>query len=226
MPAARDTAELERTRANLVQFGTVAEADYAAARVRVKLGELVTAWLPWLSVRAGGDRTWSAPEIGEQVSVLCPDGDPAGGIVLGAIYCTAHAAPADAATVARTTYADGAVIEYDRAAHRLSAALPPGATVNLVADGGATINVRDGISIDASGGGATINGTLTVTQLVTCLNGLVVNNGVGSTAKFTGNIDIIGSITSTGDQVAAGISQTGHVHNGVESGSSTTGVPQ
>jgi phage baseplate assembly protein V len=156
--ATRDTAELERSRANLVQIGTVAEADYAKARVRVTLGALVTAWLPWLSVRAGGDRTWSAPEVGEQVSVLCPDGDPAGGIVLGAIYSTANAAPANAATVARTTYADGAVIDYDRAAHRLSAVLPSGATVNLVADGGLTINAEGGITINASGGNITVQG--------------------------------------------------------------------
>ena len=158
MSVARDTAELERSRANLVQIGTVAEADYAKARVRVKLGELTTAWLPWLSVRAGGDRTWSAPEVGEQVAVLCPDGDPAGGIVLGSIYCAAHGAPADAETVARTTYADGAVIEYDRAAHRLSAVLPSGATVNLVADGGMTINAEGGVTINASGGNILVHG--------------------------------------------------------------------
>ncbi len=158
MSVARDTAELERSRANLVQIGTVAEADYTKARVRVKLGELVTAWLPWLSVRAGGDRTWSAPEVGEQVSVLCPDGDPAGGIILGAIYSSANAAPANAATVARTVYADGAVVEYDRAAHRLSAVLPSGATVNLVADGGMTINAEGGITINASGGDIVVQG--------------------------------------------------------------------
>ena len=158
MPSARDTAELERARANLVQIGTVDEADYAKARVRVKLGGLTTAWLPWLSVRAGGDRTWSAPEAGEQVAVLCPDGDPAGGIVLGSIYCTAHGAPADAATVARTTYADGAVIEYDRAAHRLSATLPAGGTVDLVADGGMTINAQGGVTLNASGGDVVVQG--------------------------------------------------------------------
>jgi phage baseplate assembly protein V len=222
--AIRDTAELERTRANLVQLGTVAEADYSAARVRVKLGELVSAWLPWTSSRAGGDRTWSAPEVGEQVCVLCPDGDPAGGVVLGAIFSAANGAPANAATVARTTYADGAVIEYDRGAHRLTANLPAGATINLVSDGG--------ITIDASDGGCYLTGALTVTGLVTCLGGLVVQGGTGSTATFTGDLNIIGDvdvtgeITSTGDQVADGISQTGHVHGGVQPGGGNTDVPQ
>lgn len=158
MSVTRDTAELERSRANLARIGTVVAADYAKARVRVTLGELTTAWLPWLSVRAGGDRTWAAPEVGEQVAVLCPDGDPAAGVVLGAIYCTANAAPASAATVARTTYADGAVIEYDRAAHRLSAVLPAGATVTLVADGGMTINAEGGVTLNAADGNVVVQG--------------------------------------------------------------------
>lgn len=41
-----------------------------------------------------------------------------------------------------------------------------------------------------------------------------------------GNLQVNGTVTSTGDQVAKGISQTGHVHSGVQSGSSQTGGPQ
>lgn len=41
-----------------------------------------------------------------------------------------------------------------------------------------------------------------------------------------GNVQVNGTVTSTGDQVAKGISQTGHVHSGVQSGSSQTGGPQ
>lgn len=41
-----------------------------------------------------------------------------------------------------------------------------------------------------------------------------------------GNVQVNGSVTSTGDQVAKGISQTGHVHSGVQSGASKTGGPQ
>ncbi|KTR49354.1 translation initiation factor IF-2 [Pantoea ananatis] len=41
-----------------------------------------------------------------------------------------------------------------------------------------------------------------------------------------GNVRVNGSVISTGDQVAKGISQTGHVHSGVQSGGSKTGGPQ
>lgn len=133
-PIERSVAELERTRANLLQVGTIAEADYAKARVRVLVGGLTSAWLPWMASRAGGDRSWSAPEVGEQVLVACPDGDPASGVVLGAIYQQDYAAPAASADVQRTEYGDGTVVEYDRAAHRLTVALAEGGTVEIAGD--------------------------------------------------------------------------------------------
>ncbi|HBV2600619.1 TPA: translation initiation factor IF-2 [Klebsiella pneumoniae] len=43
---------------------------------------------------------------------------------------------------------------------------------------------------------------------------------------INGPLQVNGEITSTGDQVAAGISQTGHTHGGVEPGGGSTGVPQ
>lgn len=43
---------------------------------------------------------------------------------------------------------------------------------------------------------------------------------------FNGPLQVNGTITSTGDQTAAGISQTRHTHGGVESGGSNTGAPQ
>lgn len=50
---------------------------------------------------------------------------------------------------------------------------------------------------------------------------LTASNGF----TFHGDIQVNGKITSTGDQVAAGISQVNHIHGGVESGGSTTSKP-
>lgn len=111
--------ELDRRLANLIRIGTVEQADYPNARVRVRAGQLLTGWLPWLTRRAGKDRDWWGPEVGEQVVVLSPSGDPAQGVVLGAIYQKAYAAPGDQPTVHRSRYDDGTEIEYDRASHRL-----------------------------------------------------------------------------------------------------------
>lgn len=43
---------------------------------------------------------------------------------------------------------------------------------------------------------------------------------------FNGPLQVNGAITSTGDQTAAGISQTNHTHGGVEAGGENTGKPQ
>lgn len=60
------------------------------------------------------------------------------------------------------------------------------------------------------------------------LKGNIITSGqTGSgTVTMTGDITLTGSLTSTGDQVAGGISQTGHTHTGVQSGSGNTGEPQ
>ena len=44
--------------------------------------------------------------------------------------------------------------------------------------------------------------------------------------QIDGNINVNGSIKTTGDVVAGSISLQGHVHNGVETGGGTTGKPQ
>lgn len=50
----------------------------------------------------------------------------------------------------------------------------------------------------------------------------------GATFTFTsGGLDVQGGgVTTTGDQLAAGISQTGHTHGGVRSGGDSTATPQ
>lgn len=113
-------AELERRLNNLLRYGTIAEADYASARVRVQSGKLLTGWLPWLTHRASNDRTWHAPEVGEQVLLFSPCGDPAQGVALPAIYSRAHPQNGDRETLARIDFADGGFVQYDRAAGELS----------------------------------------------------------------------------------------------------------
>lgn len=163
-PFSRALAELERTRANLIQVGTVTEVDYAKARAKVLLAGLETAWLPWTTTRAGGDRTWASPEVSEQVLVVCPDGDPAQGVIAGSIYQAQWSAPAASGDVTRTVYSDGAVTEYDRAAHAMAVTLPAGGALTVTAPGGVTItgNLTVTGSI-ASTGNLTVTGSITST---------------------------------------------------------------
>jgi phage baseplate assembly protein V len=207
MSAAR-IGELERRLANVTRAGTILEADYAKARVRVKLGKNTTAWLPWVSSRAGGDKTWHAPEVGEQVLVLSPAGDLCAGFVIGGVYKQDRPANADAATVSRTTYADGAVVEYDRAAHAYAITIPAGGKATVKAGASSTLEVAsDAIRLTVGG-----------TQLVLSASGIQITSATG--------LNINGAVTQTGGPLTSnGIALSTHTHGGVTGGISNTAGP-
>ena len=142
-------AALARLIENLVRLGTIAEVDVVKARVRVKSGELLTTWLPWLALRAGAEREWNPPTVGEQVVLLSPSGQLAQGIVLTGLFSETNPANGDRAGLHRTTYRDGAVIEYDSIAHLLTATIPGAASVTCTGD--VTIGSAANITINAQG---------------------------------------------------------------------------
>ncbi len=76
----------------------------------------------------------------------------------------------------------------------------------------AEIKAGEGIVLDTPQ--TTITGNLTAT------------GEKGNAISMTGNVQLDGSLTSTGDQTANGISQTNHTHTGVQPGSGDTGKPQ
>jgi phage baseplate assembly protein V len=109
-----------RRLANVIRYGVVAEADYEQALIRLSLqdGEITTDWIPWITLRAGADRFWWAPEVGEVMLVLAPSGDLATAVALPAAFSNSNQ-NGDRATVQRSTFSDGTVVEYDREAHKL-----------------------------------------------------------------------------------------------------------
>ena len=115
-----EITELDRRISNLIQVGTVSEADYSKAKLKVKIGEIVTDWLPWLTKRASNDTTWWAQEVGEQVIVLAPSGELTQAVILPALYQNAHPAIDDNVDVSKTIYKDGTFTTYNRDSHVLT----------------------------------------------------------------------------------------------------------
>ncbi|CAJ0991734.1 hypothetical protein NVIRENTERO_00407 [Sodalis praecaptivus] len=105
--------DIKRLLANLIRAGVVSRVDTAVGRCRVAISQMETAWLPWLTPRAGRVRIWSAPSRGEQVTVLSPGGDLSGGVVLLAVFSDIHPAPSAAPDAVHLTFPDGAAMEYD-----------------------------------------------------------------------------------------------------------------
>lgn len=135
-----NVAELLRLINNLIRLGSIAEVDHAAVRVRVRIGELLTAWLPWLEARAGTTRTWSPPTVGEQVVVFSPGGDLAAAVVLTGLYQQAHPAPSNSPNVIGSWLPDGTRIEYDHEANTLT--LDCVGAVHVKAAGKVTVNAE------------------------------------------------------------------------------------
>ncbi|GAA0586938.1 phage baseplate assembly protein V [Halomonas salifodinae] len=126
--------ELLRLIHNLIRTGTIAAVDHQAARVRVKSGELLTDWLPWIEGRAGTTRDWNPPTEGEQVVVFSPGGDPAAGVVLTGLFSDAHPAPTALPELCRRIFPDAALFEYDHKTSVLRIKLP--GRIEIEAPGG------------------------------------------------------------------------------------------
>lgn len=201
-------AELSRRLSNLIRAGTIASVDAANGRARVTIGPLLTAPLPWLTQRAGDDRTWWAPSVGEQVLVLSPDGELAAGFILPAVYTQAAPAPSTNPAIHRVTYRDGGVVEYDTAAHRL--------TVSGVAQ----VVINGSASVTVTAPAVTVNGNFFVNGNTT-LNGAFAQ-GIGTNG---GNAVMAGPVQVASDVIASGVSLTTHTHGGVDTGGGNTAIP-
>lgn len=127
--------DIDRRLANIVRIGTISELDEANARVKVDLGDHTTDWLPWSAAAAGGDRTWTTPDVGEQVTLFAPSGELADAVVGMSIFQDAHPANGNNKKDRRTTYKDGTVIEFDRDASVMNVIVNPAGQVNVTVGG-------------------------------------------------------------------------------------------
>ncbi|WP_264707174.1 phage baseplate assembly protein V [Wolbachia endosymbiont (group A) of Acrocera orbiculus] len=112
-------SELQRKMANIVRIGVVKEIDYEKAKVRVKIGELLTDFLPWITSRAGEERSWLPPSINEQVVILSPLGELSLGVVLAGIYQEKYPAPENKKEINSIKFQDGTRLLYDKGKHHL-----------------------------------------------------------------------------------------------------------
>lgn len=137
----------------LIRLGTIASVDLAAKRCTVQIGDpdeddAVSPPVRWLALRAGKTRRWSPPSEGEEVVLLCPDGQIGNGVALLGLNNDTFDAPADDESDV-IEYEDGTRLSYDPAAHALTAVLAEGGTASIEAPGGITLK-----------GDVTIEGTL------------------------------------------------------------------
>lgn len=202
MNTAAAIAELTRRIDNLLRIGTIAEVKGNVCRV--KTGELLTQFRPFLTRRAGTAKTSWRPTVGEQVMLLSLSGDLTNAYILPALYSDENPEPDDNANRERTVYPDGAVIEYD----------PDTSVLTVKGIKTATVQASELVTIDCPN--SVFTGNLQVKKKLT------VDQG----AKVTGAIEHKGKMTNTGGVSIDGINFGTHKHGGVQGGGSTSGGPQ
>ncbi|WP_207003886.1 phage baseplate assembly protein V [Trinickia mobilis] len=213
-----DANEIQRQARNAVRKGSILDIDHAAALCRVSVGDpdddnghLETNWIPWIATAAGTTREWLPPTKGEQVVLLCPMGDPAQGVALRGIFSDEAPAPSESPDAHTRVYPDGARIEYEHATHSLTAELPAGATVLIVAPGSVTVQTKDAT--------VTADNVTLDAELTTCTGGLLVKGPFAFESGMTGKggkggatMKINGGAEFSQDVIAAGVSVSQHPH--------------
>jgi phage baseplate assembly protein V len=173
---------------------------------------LQTNWLPFLSVRAGTTREWNPPTKGEQVVLFCPMGDPAQGVVLCGLNSDDAPAPSNSPDTHTRAYPDGAIVEYNHAAHSLTANLPGGAAVLIVAPGSVNVQTMtatvqaDDVTLDAKQ--TTVTGDMLVKGAFVFEGGMSGKAGAGGGPAAI----IAGTVAVSDDVIAGGKSSAHHTH--------------
>lgn len=151
--------EILRRLENLARVGTVEEVRTSTpARVRIRCGDMVTNWLPWVAGRAGGEAgaMWWPPVKGEQVLMLAPGGDLTNAMVLPGAFSDKNPQASENPEIFRMDLGGGAYFEHDAAngVFKMEAM----ASIHIMCMGSFITITENEITMAAGGGTLTLNG--------------------------------------------------------------------
>lgn len=209
-------ADTTRRIESLIRFGTIAKVDYFTQRAVVKTGNIETAPLPWLAFRVGKTRSWSSPDVGEQVVILSPSGDLDQGVILMGLYSNTAPTPSTDENEHFIQFPDGAVVSYNQATGLMTVANitdlifkakgnvlgEVGGNANLTIQGNADIQVAGDITAQGA------NISLTAQTIALNANSIALN---APNSSASGNLAVDG-ISRASDHISQGISGHNHTH--------------
>ena len=167
--------ETERRLTNLIRFGTIAQIDYARAVARVKSGDILTDWLPWITPRAGKTKIWNPPTEGEQVLILAVGGEFTTAVILPSLFT--QNAPSQSGEEFVIVFPDNAVLKYNHTSGHF--ALTGCKTAEVQADTKITLKCPD-VEITGNikiGGNVQLAGTLNVDKTIGAKQGISSSGG-------------------------------------------------
>ncbi len=218
----RRVTALEANRGASLRFGTVVGVEGGSARVRLEDGKkMVSAPLPTLQRRVLQDQEIKLPDDGEPVAVLFSGQGLEAGVVLGACYSPTAPDPQQARQMDYCRFTDGTVVFYDREAHKLFAHVEGDVAIEtrgtITAKAQKDILAESATNITLRAPTITLAGLLRVTDKE---GNAGSGDLLGSYRILNGGLDVPDADVTAGD-----VSVRQHIHDGVESGPSTTDKP-
>lgn len=125
----------------LVRYGRVSSTDPVRATIRVMFDdedEMVSYDLPVIVQNSLKNKDYALPDVGEHVVCLFLGNGISAGFCLGAVYDTSNPPPRNNQDIRSVDFADGTIVEYDRASHVLN--INCVGDINIKAAGKITIN--------------------------------------------------------------------------------------
>lgn len=123
---------------NLLRFGYIAEV--IGTQCRVQTGGVLTDLVGCFVPCAGQHNAWCPLSVGEQVLLLCPEGDLANAVALRGLHSAAFPPPTVDTSICARVFADGTRIQYDSQLHVLTATLAQNGQVDITAPSGLTLH--------------------------------------------------------------------------------------
>lgn len=161
---------------NLLRFGVIAEVQLKPLRCRVASGELVSDFVPVFSAAAGDVSEWNPPTPGEQVLLICADGDLGNAVALRGLYSDAFPAPSSSDDVWLRRHRDGATLTYNHALHRYEVSLPAQSKFVVTSPGGIETSGSVNAAGNVSAGTGASGSFTTSTGLTVMVQGGVITN--------------------------------------------------
>lgn len=150
--------EILRRLENVARVGTIeAVRTKKPARCRVRCGDMVTNWLPWVAGRAGGQAgsIWWPPVKGEQVLLLAPGGELNNAMVLPGAFSDAKPQNGDSPAMFRMDFGGGAYMEHDAINGNFRLEAMASITIQCM---GSSITIKEHeITLSVGGATATLN---------------------------------------------------------------------
>jgi len=155
---------------------------------KVKCGEILTDFIPFIAMRSGTTKTWSPPTQGEQCVILAASGELTTACIITGLYT--QNSPSHSADEHVIEFADGAKITYNQA------------NSDLVVTGIKTANIKAANQINIDCPTVNIKGNVNI------------DGNLSTTGKTTskGAISTQSNVSASGDIKGGEISLRNHVH--------------